>query len=132
MSDLKPCPFCGGEAVMCGYQDEMLYYVKCRDCGACSDGAQLSAETAAAAWNRRAERTCHPINNGDQDTCSECGELMSSFTLHCPHCGSKVVTEGYDDGRCAVTAKVPRKLGDLIEATEVGLDIVLALAKARK
>ena len=42
------------------------------------------------------------------------------------------VTEGYDDGRCAMTAKVPRKLGDLIEATEVGLDIVLALSKTRK
>lgn len=102
--ELKPCPFCGGEAVMCGFQDEMMHFVKCRDCGACSDGAQLSAETAAAAWNRRAERTCRMEFceewSGDElyptvaYTCSSCGWVtQEGKPSYCPHCGAKVVDE---------------------------------------
>lgn len=105
--EMKPCPFCGGEAVMCGYQDEMLHYVKCRDCGACSDGAQLSAETAAAAWNRRAERTCTLEWRDDGEgyapnvRCSACGGWLDAVAdvedvalfEFCPMCGARVEVE---------------------------------------
>ena len=62
MSDLKPCPFCGGKASirnLCG-----IYWVGCDSCkGNNSDAHQCCAgcarafdtpEKAAAAWNRRA------------------------------------------------------------------------------
>lgn len=39
MIDLKPCPFCGGEAVLNDYESERICsYVKCPDCGARMDG----------------------------------------------------------------------------------------------
>ena len=48
--DLKPCPFCGGEASMryvCGE-----YFVLCKSCS--GSGTIVNAEKKAAeAWNRR-------------------------------------------------------------------------------
>lgn len=56
MSDLKPCPFCGGEGVMQehvfhGYMS--TYGVVCFDC--CAETKQFyeTVEDAARAWNRR-------------------------------------------------------------------------------
>lgn len=48
--ELKPCPFCGGEAeiVMSGGDRR----VECKKCGARSDWYDTEAE-AIAAWNRR-------------------------------------------------------------------------------
>ncbi len=50
---LKPCPFCGGEAVLISNKEEQLYSVECKncDCGTCD---HLGAEIAVEAWNRRA------------------------------------------------------------------------------
>jgi Lar family restriction alleviation protein len=57
VSELKPCPFCGGEAVrtpqFCmGYMGDG---VKCKRCGIQTAPLQTDAE-AIAAWNRRAEK----------------------------------------------------------------------------
>lgn len=61
MSDLKPCPFCGGEAFlstdpeatkdMCGRL--WAYTIVCSRCCATS-GLCCSPEKAAEVWNRRA------------------------------------------------------------------------------
>ena len=55
MSELKPCPFCGGEASIAkGHDGELLPWVMCRECGAetyCFD----SVAEAIEAWNRRAK-----------------------------------------------------------------------------
>ncbi len=54
MTDLKPCPFCGGKAVVepegfivCGY------WVKCSKCGIEQNTPYEMADEAIAAWNRR-------------------------------------------------------------------------------
>ncbi len=68
--ELKPCPFCGGEAELdfAGksftytasdgkpYDSGFYYTVKCLDnvCG-CKIGIYEDAKMAVAAWNRRAE-----------------------------------------------------------------------------
>ncbi|MBQ8692025.1 MAG: Lar family restriction alleviation protein [Synergistaceae bacterium] len=49
--ELKPCPFCGGEALI--RQDQYSRsYVVCPQCDTRS-AARLDAARAAAAWNRR-------------------------------------------------------------------------------
>lgn len=56
MTELKPCPFCGGEAII--EQDEDWYWewtVSCRneDC-VCYEGRSYETEEeAVAVWNRR-------------------------------------------------------------------------------
>ena len=125
---LKPCPFCGDEArlVVCdsegnvhdeSYEAEPysgLSYAIVHGsddcCGECpvstSDLLPWLYETreeATAAWNRRAERTCHvdltesnePANINTWE-CSLCGksyeEAYGSYE-YCPHCGARIVEE---------------------------------------
>lgn len=56
MSELKPCPFCGGEA---GYESTQHKYgvvhsIYCEECGV--ETARLSRDEAIEAWNRRVAR----------------------------------------------------------------------------
>ena len=65
MSELKPCPFCGGKAeVKKSMFGNNLGYalIACKSCGASSKDFKLSldfcaVEEATKAWNRRAERS---------------------------------------------------------------------------
>lgn len=62
MSDikLKPCPFCGGEAIL--KRDKIgLYCAKCTNCGCMTtfqfdfgEGEEVSKRKAADVWTRRA------------------------------------------------------------------------------
>ena len=47
MSELKRCPFCGGEASLCNY-----YFVQCKKCGI-STLTFITKEEAIKAWNTR-------------------------------------------------------------------------------
>lgn len=50
--ELKPCPFCGGEAVACGsLAHPPMNYVRCVNCGSRSDA--MPGIKARAAWNTR-------------------------------------------------------------------------------
>lgn len=53
---LKPCPFCGGEAVV---QPEGMttcgYWITCSECGVEQTQAHETVEQAADEWNRRAQ-----------------------------------------------------------------------------
>ena len=57
MSELKPCPFCGGEATISdgGYSGEK-FLARCRElsCPAASGFIRKTHDEAIAAWNRRA------------------------------------------------------------------------------
>ena len=59
MSDLKPCPFCGGEAgAGCEFGlKRMHHYGRCKVCGARGQSFpedEGGAAAAATAWNERA------------------------------------------------------------------------------
>lgn len=73
MSELKPCPFCGGEASADGqvkyhgkhdafWSDRKritkAHYVNCMKCGISNRGllGHRTQAAAIAAWNRRAEK----------------------------------------------------------------------------
>lgn len=54
--DLKPCPFCGGDAEMWQGKHQGLdtFYVSCLGCGARTD-LEYAVEFAADLWNERVE-----------------------------------------------------------------------------
>lgn len=116
MIELKPCPFCGGEAE---YRDgsSTTPYIRCNKCG----GRTLSSynrEKLAEAWNKRAavtdeqfavavhdgevwrkERTCRDFG-GEEGTngegydfaCSACGFCCDiPQPNYCPNCSAKVM-----------------------------------------
>lgn len=56
--NLKPCPFCGGQAVvqeMCYSMLQSEHFVKCVNCGAESSRYYDSTHSAIKAWNRRVD-----------------------------------------------------------------------------
>jgi hypothetical protein len=60
MTDLKPCPFCGGEALPyqgCKMADPDRYYIQCQRCPASTD-ASCDIRLAERAWNTRPSPWC--------------------------------------------------------------------------
>ena len=58
MSELKACPFCGGEAIK--FSNGCRVWITCTSCGGSTKGFQdlnkhidTSKDAAIAAWNRR-------------------------------------------------------------------------------
>lgn len=121
MSELKPCPFCGGEAELTGF-DAPEYWVWCPNCKASTD-AHTCKGGAIEAWNTRAEtatlyeygfylngkkfvleRTCKQEERGwgtEGDHARvwlTCGHdcmvpTVQDLPNYCPNCGAKVVSE---------------------------------------
>ena len=66
--ELRPCPFCGGEAKEFTGEDAAphRWTVECDACGAhVGSGTRHRARTK---WNRRAERTCRMVDCSTHDT----------------------------------------------------------------
>ena len=59
MIELKPCPFCGGDAKIETFKTAMeadaRYRVRCGSCWCQTDWEYWSAEDVATAWNRRVD-----------------------------------------------------------------------------
>jgi Lar family restriction alleviation protein len=54
--ELKPCPFCGGEARIIDFEDdEYRYYQICCTKCKCKMDAHIGKHNAIDAWNRRAK-----------------------------------------------------------------------------
>ena len=50
MTELKPCPFCGGEPVLFESHFSGIFYVVCKDCGLTAPH-RLTKEKAMNVWN---------------------------------------------------------------------------------
>lgn len=97
MTELLPCPFCGGEAET--WYDGALWHVICKseNCAAMSSPRFTEAE-AIAAWNNRAGCVRCRIEWQDELpylVCSNCGAIQpEDHTVYfCWSCGAKVVSE---------------------------------------
>lgn len=97
---LRPCPFCGGEANI--YQMHFCgttYTCECSDCGIETKPMDTEAE-AIEAWNRRAEperksMVWKPAKGRpayEKGICN-CGYVLSVLQrdfVYCPECGAKL------------------------------------------
>lgn len=86
MSELKPCPFCGGEAELDEYCGKYVVFCKNASCS----WRKTKAE-AIEAWNTRHERTCE-VTYGEHGCpyCGECGFVLYSTSGYCPNCGTRI------------------------------------------
>ena len=100
MSDLKPCPFCGGAAELhYDYSSEIgdWYVIDCLNNGCMisergewggqkvSTGWRKSESEATEAWNTRSERTCHWVYFEDSVSTPDFHE--DDWHLECSECG---------------------------------------------
>lgn len=107
--ELKPCPFCGGEAERTNQHDSdaVVHYARCLRCGT-KTVPFLREEDAVMRWNTRYERTCKwsPFVLDPDDPSehhfeyedywkTECGEAyvwgVGCFPNFCPNCSGVVV-----------------------------------------
>lgn len=113
MSELLPCPFCGGEAKVAigqGQHDGHGYIVFCDRCWVSQSYLDKTEAEAIAAWNNRAERTCKfTIEDNMNETegmgdvwieCSTCNCVFDFYAdewlmkmSYCPNCGARRVGE---------------------------------------
>lgn len=101
VSELKPCPFCGGRAVVeHSYRWGRSYRVRCRNkrgqCPVCPKTPYdyMTEELAVDAWNRRAEQ-CETANVIDRASYEE------------------GYADGFDRGEEAVIQQVDGIVGDM-------------------
>lgn len=110
MRELKPCPFCGGEAkLMEAKIGSNWWVVTCthyEDCPINPVGRHVYDTEAEAtdAWNTRAERTCEQEERGwgtEGDHARvwlTCGHdcmvpTVQDLPRYCPNCGAQVTEE---------------------------------------
>ena len=59
MAELKPCPFCGENAILLTVSETfglpLLFFVACCRCGVETKRTYRTKKEAISAWNRRAE-----------------------------------------------------------------------------
>lgn len=117
MSELLPCPFCGGEAEING-ANKYGWSVWCKKCHSNNNWGHATEQGAIDAWNTRAgckncaalnraaglwakadkrardlERTCRNVDEDGDFECSECGFCWVFHPHYCPNCGRRVVSE---------------------------------------
>ena len=100
MSELKPCPFCGGKARLNEYKDcEIWYEVWCDGCAVRTEQYENEDE-AVKVWNHRVERTAKVVPMvkeilGGTETititsCELCKRDVTMWDRFCPNCGAKL------------------------------------------
>ena len=113
-NELKPCPFCGGRAVLdeyaCGEMNITVEHAD--DCWLTEyegvfDVLMTEKSAYVEAWNTRAERTCHNKARYGNFKCDVCNAFLQLTDFdeepmltvdgvgyipsYCPNCGAKVV-----------------------------------------
>ena len=112
--ELKPCPFCGGEAKHKHiFQNPDKCMVGCSRCDAGIDGVFENEAEATEYWNYRTPANVAPVVHGrwierNQNSadviCSECNTLETNRdsnykSCFCPSCGAKMDGQEAKEGK---------------------------------
>lgn len=112
MNELKPCPFCGGKAIVEGHHNRFVewYLCSCPECHVSQAGNEYGFKFGAIeAWNRRTENVAPvvnwrwvthyqsgtPVAEGYVSTC--CDMWNNRKSPYCPNCGAKMDIEDGGD-----------------------------------
>ena len=104
MADLRPCPFCGGEARVRVSDSISIMRIECTECHMATTtfiADSIGESEAAETWNTRHVETCQITNKGEpeynvvtRDYEFSCGHTIAwGHTYepnYCPNCGRKV------------------------------------------
>lgn len=114
MDKLKPCPFCGGEAVVSGHHNRFTewYLCSCQKCHISQTGIEYTfRHEAIEAWNRRVNDASVVHEKWLLDRwpswphreCSRCKimiprtkEVPDQYWQYCPNCGARM--DGGNEG----------------------------------
>lgn len=92
--EIKPCPFCGGEAEVIESDHSGTFFCWCDSCETRGNYYDTGAE-AIEAWNKRTVLTCTKETAGEGEThwyrCSNCKHAIDPGAYFCSLCGAKVV-----------------------------------------
>lgn len=100
MDELKPCPFCGGEAVVTKHHNRFTdwYLCSCPKCHISQTGSEYGFRfEAVEAWNRRADHLALEAETTQiiDGCCTACGELMDCIEAadykFCPYCAKRIL-----------------------------------------
>lgn len=140
MTELLPCPFCGGNADLCEADDE-TWYIACVSCGCGTNPCEASEDDLAAAWNRRAtpagnavRAVWDAVNPGEARVgrfiacirANACGTttaiIYATDGMGALIAGAGIVrmwTDNNAESADTARAECERRLGLLLKATEV-------------
>lgn len=93
MSEVKFCPFCGGEVIEPDLEDgDCVYWIDHDEsCFLKIKEVSTFFDIYLEAWNTRHERTCEVVYEEDMcPCCGECGSVLYSESGYCPSCGSRI------------------------------------------
>lgn len=99
MSELKPCPFCGGEAEIV---NTSVFWAKCKECGAESpeDGTSGSKSGAKDCWNKRSY----------EDTIEEKDKVIGELHKQLQSAYDLLLISGWDDDFAADIREITNAL----------------------
>lgn len=82
MNELKPCPFCGGEAIEVEYEADNSRHIRCGVCHSETTAMHISRpEEAVTTWNRRTPEPGTSVirwtrYDGTQETLPKAGKIV--------------------------------------------------------
>lgn len=100
MAELKPCPFCGGEAVVAKHHNRFTewYLCSCPKCHISQTGSEYGFRfEAVEAWNRRVDHLALEAETTQiiDGCCTACGAFMDCIEAadykFCPYCAKRIV-----------------------------------------